>query len=138
MTTLQRTQTSKVIEGAAQALRAYGDVRFSPDPFSASRMDLLFTPRRGPHAGCVYLVDYWAMAPDRYLPGPEIAYSRSKRPGLREVFPERDVHVVVSTNGFVGNSGVRLAESGGLQLIPRVSSGADLAARVVDLTGFAD
>jgi hypothetical protein len=135
MTVLRHSQVNPVIEGAAEALEAFGDVRFSLDPFNASRMDLLFAPAWGPHAGCVYLVDHWVTAPDAYLPGPEIAYSRSKKQGIRDIFPERDVHVVVSTSGRVGIAGTRLAESAGLQVLPGIRSGSELAAQVAALAG---
>lgn len=126
-----------VIEDAAKALQAYGDVRLSADPLRDYGTDLLFSPSSGPNAGCVYLVDHKFIALDHhYLPSAAIAESRSKLEMLHGSFPGHDLHVVVSTNGNVGDAGMRLAKTSNVQLIPSVSTGEELAARVVDLAGF--
>lgn len=131
------TSVDQVIEGAAEALESYGTVRFTTDPMAPSGIDLLFSPRSGPHAGCVYLVDYKATGMDHYLPSAVIASSRSKVEGLHEVFPGSKVHVVVSTDGYIGNAGIRLAGSADVKLIPGVRSGGELAERVAGLAGLA-
>ncbi|HEU0014827.1 MAG TPA: hypothetical protein VFQ45_14165 [Longimicrobium sp.] len=125
-----------VIEGAAEALGAYGTVRLSTDPISPRGPDLLFSPSTGPHAGCVYLVDYKPTFVHHYLPSTEIASSRSKMEGLHDVFPGASVHLVISTNGNVGNAGQRLAESADVTVIPGISTGAQLARVVAGIAGL--
>lgn len=138
MTTLSRTSARSVIADTSHALEAYGDPWFEGDPYNASRSDLLFTPAWGPHVGCIYLVDYWTIPPGTHLPSPEIAYSRSKRPPLREAYPDHDVRVIVATNGLIGNGGRRMAEKYDLHLIPNITDGAELAAQVARLAGMTD
>jgi hypothetical protein len=125
-----------VIERAAEALEPFGDVRLSMDPLRDSGFDLLFSPKSGPHAGCVYLVEHKSTAMTHFLPSAEIAESRSKLEGLHHSFPNNDLHVVVSTNGQVGDAGIRLAQSAHVQVIPGISTGEELAAGVASLAGF--
>lgn len=139
MTTLPRTSTRSVIVDTSQAMEAYGDPWFEADPFDPSRSQLLFTPRWGPHVGCIYLVDYWIIPSGTHLPSPQIAYSLSKQSRLREAYPDHPLYVVAATNGLIGNGGRRMVvDEPAMQLIPNITDGAELAAQVARLAGMMD
>jgi hypothetical protein len=137
MKTLPRTSARTVIVDTSHALEAYGDPWFETDRLDRSRSNLLFTPSWGPHVGCIYLVDYWAILAGAYIPSPEISYSASKQSKLREAYPDHPLHVVVATNGLIGNGARRMvADEPAMQLVPSIESGAELAAAVARLAGM--
>jgi hypothetical protein len=139
MKTLPRTSARTIIVDTSNGLEAHGDAWFETDRLDPSRSNLLFTPGWGPRVGCIYLVDYWAIPPRTHLPSSEISYSASKQSKLREAYPDHPLHVVVATNGLIGNGGRRMIQDEpAMRLIPGITDGAELAAQVARLAGMTD